>query len=216
VSERYDNTGLATTGDGLTILDITNPARIAWVGGYLLQQPQGVTAAGSYAYVCEVEMQFLGLQIFDVTNPSVPSFVGWHRTDDFAWHTVLSGSYACISANRSGLDIVDVSNPKLPVPSGYFDTAGTARRTFVAGSYAYVADEEGGLVILRVYLRGDTNCDWQLTSDGDLNSFVLALSDPDDYQRRYPDCNVMNADCNDDGRINFADINPFVELLSGG
>jgi hypothetical protein len=60
---------------------------------------------------------------------------------------------------------------------------------------------------------GDLNCDGNIDF-GDINPFVLALSDPDEYERQYPDCDILNADCNGDGRVDFGDINPFVELLS--
>jgi len=42
---------------------------------------------------------------------------------------------------------------------------------------------------------------------------VLALQDPTTYALTYPDCDVMNADCNTDGIVDFDDINAFVGLL---
>jgi hypothetical protein len=44
---------------------------------------------------------------------------------------------------------------------------------------------------------------------------VLALADPSAYANAFPGCNVLNADINADGTVNFGDINPFVALLSG-
>jgi hypothetical protein len=51
---------------------------------------------------------------------------------------------------------------------------------------------------------------------GDINAFVLALSNPDAYAASYPDCDMMNGDISGDGAFNFGDINPFVQLLSSG
>ena len=62
-------------------------------------------------------------------------------------------------------------------------------------------------------IRGDLNCDGRVDF-GDINPFVLALSDPAGYARQYPECDIMNGDINDDGRVDFGDINPFVALLS--
>jgi hypothetical protein len=64
-----------------------------------------------------------------------------------------------------------------------------------------------------VHLLGDLNCDGVLNF-GDVNPFVLALSDPAAYDRQFPDCGLTLADCNRDGQVDFGDINPFVELLS--
>ena len=62
-------------------------------------------------------------------------------------------------------------------------------------------------------LLGDTNCDGQ-TDFGDINPFVLALSNAGQYAIMYPDCPLANADINTDGTVDFADINPFVQLLT--
>ena len=59
---------------------------------------------------------------------------------------------------------------------------------------------------------GDLNCDgW--VNNGDIDPFVLALTDTAAYLIAYPDCDPYFADCNYDGWINNADIDPFVELL---
>lgn len=64
-------------------------------------------------------------------------------------------------------------------------------------------------------LLGDLNCDGQVNF-GDINPFVLALTNPEGYAEAYPDCDRMLADCNGDGVVGFGDINPFVVLLAGG
>ncbi|MEW6252713.1 MAG: sialidase family protein, partial [Planctomycetota bacterium] len=61
---------------------------------------------------------------------------------------------------------------------------------------------------------GDLNCD-DRADFGDINPFVLALSDPAGYAVAYPDCYLINADIDGNGRVDFDDINPFVALLSG-
>jgi hypothetical protein len=64
-------------------------------------------------------------------------------------------------------------------------------------------------------LRGDVNCDG-VVNFGDINPFVLLLSNPTAWAATYPDCPMLNGDINGDGSVNFGDINPFVSLLSGG
>ncbi len=62
--------------------------------------------------------------------------------------------------------------------------------------------------------QGDTNCDGNVDFL-DINPFVLALTDPQQYQVQYPNCTLATADINGDGAVNFDDINPFVALLAG-
>ena len=62
-------------------------------------------------------------------------------------------------------------------------------------------------------LPADLNCDG-VVNFGDINPFVLALSNQTAYAARYPNCDVMLADCNGDGVVDFGDINPFVARLS--
>jgi hypothetical protein len=62
--------------------------------------------------------------------------------------------------------------------------------------------------------KGDLNCDG-LVNFGDINPFVLALSDPDEYRRQFPNGDILNGDCNGHGALDVGDINPFVMLLGG-
>jgi hypothetical protein len=61
---------------------------------------------------------------------------------------------------------------------------------------------------------GDLNCDG-VTNGYDIDPFVLALVDADQYAAAFPDCDRENADCNADGVINGYDIDPFVQILIG-
>jgi beta-1,2-mannobiose phosphorylase / 1,2-beta-oligomannan phosphorylase len=60
---------------------------------------------------------------------------------------------------------------------------------------------------------GDVNCDGHVDF-GDINPFVLALTDPPAFAATYPDCPMANRDINADGTCDFGDINPFVALLT--
>ncbi len=64
-------------------------------------------------------------------------------------------------------------------------------------------------------LAGDMNCD-DVLDFGDINAFVLALSNPESWQATYPDCYLLNGDVSGDGSFGFNDLNPFVALLVGG
>ena len=45
---------------------------------------------------------------------------------------------------------------------------------------------------------------------------MLALSSPAAYALAYPECDLLTADCNEDGVVDFRDINVFVVILAGG
>lgn len=64
------------------------------------------------------------------------------------------------------------------------------------------------------FLIGDLNCDGAVNF-GDINPFVLFLSNFPAWQMAYPGCPPSNGDINGDGAFpDFGDINPFVALLS--
>jgi len=71
-------------------------------------------------------------------------------------------------------------------------------------------------VTLYVLVRaGDLNCDGTVDF-GDINPFVLYLSNFPAWQAAYPECPAENGDINGDGDYpSFGDINPFVALLAG-
>ncbi|MEW6199427.1 MAG: hypothetical protein AB1601_12290, partial [Planctomycetota bacterium] len=56
------------------------------------------------------------------------------------------------------------------------------------------------------------NCDGQINL-GDVNAFVLAVSNPAGYAAAYPNCNILNGDINGDGLVDYGDVNAFVALL---
>ncbi len=75
-------------------------------------------------------------------------------------------------------------------------------------------DNPAQLIALRPLTVGDLNCDG-VVSVGDINAFVLALTDPDEYDSRYPACSRLNGDCSGDQQLSVADINCFVGLVTG-
>jgi len=77
---------------------------------------------------------------------------------------------------------------------------------------AIAAGKDRSLTV-KVRVRGDLNCD-DVVSFDDMGPFVLALTDPVGYAALYPDCPILNADCDADGDVDLDDINAFVGLLT--
>ncbi|WP_298933580.1 hypothetical protein [uncultured Ramlibacter sp.] len=134
--------------NGLTIIDISNPASPTLVGtydtsGYAL----GVAVSGSYAYVAD---EGAGLRIINISNPASPTLVGTYVTGGYAYGVAVSGSYAYVADDEAGLRIINISNPASPTLVGTYDTSGWANGVTVSGSYAYVADYEAGLSVIDI------------------------------------------------------------------
>ncbi len=62
---------------------------------------------------------------------------------------------------------------------------------------------------------GDLNCDGVVTV-GDINPFVVALTDSNAYADQFPECSALIGDCTGDGQLTVGDINCFVALITGG
>lgn len=109
---------------------------------------QKVVVNGNYAYVADA---YSGLQIIDISNPSMPKFAGSYDTPGIAMDVFVYGKYVYISDKGIFLDgelmapaqtlVVDVSNQTSPALAASFPvevfTIGA-----ISGSYAY----SGGLV----------------------------------------------------------------------
>jgi photosystem II stability/assembly factor-like uncharacterized protein len=76
------------------------------------------------------------------------------------------------------------------------------------------ATQGRGAWSIPIVIPGDMNGDG-LVNFGDINPFVLALSNPALYAQQYPSIDAnLSGDMNGDGTLNFGDINGFVFLLS--
>lgn len=60
-------------------------------------------------------------------------------------------------------------------------------------------DADGNLTQAKSY--GDANCDGAV-NNFDIDAFVLAISDPEEYETEFPACDILNCDMNGDGLVN--------------
>jgi len=139
-----------TSGAGLRIADLSDPAAPQVVGGIALAPTsfaRGVSVSGAYAYVAD---SGAGLRVIDVSEPAAPAEVGFVDTPGGAWGVAVAGGYAYVGDAVSGLRVVDVSTPSAPIEVGFVDTPGHALGVAVDGGYAYVADWQSGLRVIDV------------------------------------------------------------------
>jgi hypothetical protein len=91
-------------------------------------------------------------------------------------------------------------------------TPATTGTLYVTVTKQHRLPYEGSAEVISPITYGDLNCDGSVNF-GDINPFVLALADPEQWETTYP-CDILNGDINQDGAVNFGDINPFVACLS--
>ncbi len=145
------------------------------------------------------------------SSPALPGFTAPHAAVDArGWLYVGNGSFQ--TGRLYAFD--ETLTERWSVPVTNINIGGPALGT------------DGTLVVcgvgtdMRAYrtphvLVGDVNCDG-VVDFGDINVFVLALTDPGTYAALYPTCPLGNRDINGDGSFDFGDINPFVQVLTGG
>ncbi len=107
----------------------------------------GVVIAGNTAYVADEKS---GLEIIDVSDPTVPTRLGSYNTPSSAKGVAIAGNTAYVADYKSGLQIIDVSAPTAPTLLGSYNTPNDARGIAIAGNTAYVADGYSGLQIIDV------------------------------------------------------------------
>ncbi|MBP7745153.1 MAG: hypothetical protein KA383_03400 [Phycisphaerae bacterium] len=135
---------------------------------------------------------------------------GWTGALGGTGNFALDPAFADASADDYHLTMdspcIDAGNPGLVPLPGETDIDGQARvmRSGVDIGADEVPPSAG---------RGDVNCDG-VVGFGDINPFVLLLSNPTAWQKMYPGCPASNGDINEDGVVGFGDINPFVALLT--
>ena len=142
----------------------------------------------------------------------------WHNKDYYTHHNNIEG-YESIGGN------ID-ADPRFADPdNGDYDLSFRSPCIDAGDNAAAPADGfdlDGRLRVARFVVDmgayevpfGDLNCDGRVDF-GDINPFVLALSDPSAWQAAYPGCELLYGDISGDQELDFGDINPFVALLTG-
>jgi hypothetical protein len=126
--------------DLFNVFDITNLAAPTQVGSC---DPPGsfahhIDVSGSIALVTD---RYGGLQVIDVSDPTVPVPVGSFDTPDDAWGVDVAGDYAFVAVTGSLLYVIDISDPTSPTLRDSCSTPGAIGGIHVSGGHAFVAGE---------------------------------------------------------------------------
>jgi predicted outer membrane repeat protein len=138
---------------------------------------------------------------------------GWAGSGNIAADPLFVNPAASDYHLQAGSPCIDAGTPTFPFLPGEIDLDGQRRVWDGNGDGQPRADM--GVDEYGSFVYGDLNCDGAVDF-GDINPYVLALTDPAAYGTTFPACDVLNADINVDGTVDFRDINPFVALLTGG
>jgi len=137
-------------GDGLMLIDVTDPALPILASTYLSVPAgnafEGVYVAGNNAYIANGGV----FEIVDVTDPLNPLYLGSANHHYGGFNLAVSGNIACLASNENGMTIFNVSNTASPVIAGRFDTGGLPRSFAFSGSNMFVVRGIGGLHILDI------------------------------------------------------------------
>lgn len=136
----------------VNIADPLHPQGVgsANVSGY----PIDVQVSGSYAYlVGGVSYDYLTgtyiggrLNVFVISNPSMPRQITQMTFDDPVYGVKVSGGYVYLANGAGGMKILDASSPKfgvaLPIVGTGFASAYPATCVSILDKYAYVGSKD--------------------------------------------------------------------------
>ena len=143
---------IAAGAGGIKVVNVTDKAHPALEPGSYssssLMNASGITVRGSLLYVANGSAG--NLQIFNISNPTSPIFLGKAEVGGNVSEVVLSGAYAYVAAGFAGLKIINISSSTNPVVVGSygasadFPISGVA----VASGYVFLAKGLDGFQII--------------------------------------------------------------------
>ena len=127
--------GHDSLGDGLQIVDISNPQSPKLRGSHKGSQIWDVAISGQHAYVAGVRNS---LYVIDFLEPTMPYLVGSCDIGDHAYSVAVSGNTVCLADQRSGLQLIDVRDPAAPQPFGSIKLLGGVSEVVAIGDLVCV------------------------------------------------------------------------------
>lgn len=144
ISLSGDTAYIANGNSGLVTIDLREPESLSFMQ-YSTYCALDVCISENRAYLADIS----GLQIFDISNPLIPAFIG--RYDTVLKVEAVHGSGDLVYAGgEGGFSIIDVSNPKLPKLRGKCAINEWAVGVFVSGTRAYVNSYRLGKINLEI------------------------------------------------------------------
>lgn len=135
-----------TDTDGLTTIDVSDPAAPQMVGARVGSAWRSVDVFGDWLIVADSSD---GLLVFDRSDPANPLSVGAFEHERYSSVSV-SGDRVFVIEDYSGLRVFGFDTGPNPHLLGSYDCAGSGRGATVRRDQCFLADGYGGLKILDV------------------------------------------------------------------
>lgn len=136
-----------SASDGLHVIDVSDPETPVDVG----------LVAGHFGAVDLVSRDdrvfsahYRGLRIYDVAEPSAPSYLAYGVGGKEVVDVALGDHVAFVAVGADGLQVLDLGQLSVMTEFGAIDTPGFARNLAIEGEIAYVADGSLGLRLIDV------------------------------------------------------------------
>ncbi len=156
-------------GCGFEELFAINPVNVTNMP--LVHGSSGVVASGKYLY--SVGSDF---QVFDISNPAIPSSVGELGIPGGGGCLAVSGNYCYVTEGSVGspgkVDILDVSDPTNPAQVGHLD--GTWNSLAIVDTHLYAAGSDGLSYDVFVYDIRTPNSPVPLGHINSIGSFAVS------------------------------------------
>jgi hypothetical protein len=134
--------------DRLAVFEVSTPSEILEVGSIeTALRPMAIGVSEGHVFVAEGGDIGGGLEIFDISVPSMTFPVALFDLPYPATCLALSGQHAFVGARE--LWVIDVSIPSRPIEVGFMEL-GDARGIAASGDIVYVADGPWGLRVIDV------------------------------------------------------------------
>jgi hypothetical protein len=128
---------VASHGDGIEIIDITDPLVPFSLGNIVLDNAWAIRVDGNYAYVADGGS---GLTVVDFTNPFNPKVASRLQTEGSAKDVRVRNGYVFLALGDAGVVMIDISDPTSPFLVDTYNTTGLAAHIGVNDSLVAVAD----------------------------------------------------------------------------
>ncbi|MBL4699164.1 MAG: hypothetical protein JKX70_10060 [Phycisphaerales bacterium] len=143
-TQTIDDIGYVASGDGLHILDVSNPGTPEVGFVETVGAARSVVVDRGLAYIADAIFNqsslTSGLRIVDVSDPTAPELIGSINLIGPTWDLVVDQDLVYTADGYFGFHIVDVSQPELPVVIGGYDTERETIDLDVKDGVVYVAD----------------------------------------------------------------------------
>lgn len=142
---------VAAAGNGLLIVDVSNPADPKLVQTIIKGNTVGsVISNGNYLYLGHYSD---GISVMENSTPgSDPTLVGTFHSKSSVEEVTVSDRLMVSSEGSGGIEIIDASDPANLSLEKAISTPGFAWASVISDGYIYVADSAAGLLI---YARGE-------------------------------------------------------------